>query len=97
MRLLTVISASVLALAAAGTTAAVAAETNNPVTVNDYTPAQKDRALSAVRSQGYTDVGVTMAQDGYLFVKGQKGNQLYRLVVSPEGKVTPSMPYPKAG
>lgn len=93
MRLMTLISASMLALAA-GVPAAEAVETSSPVTVNDYTPAQKAKAVSAAESQGFTNLEVTMAQAGNLFLKGLKGDQVYLLTVTPQGKVYPSTPLP---
>jgi hypothetical protein len=91
MRLMTIISASMLVLAA-GAPVALAGETANPVTVNDYTPAQKAKAVSAAEAKGYTNLEVTMAQAGDLFFKGQAGGHTYLLTVTPDGEVYPSVP-----
>jgi hypothetical protein len=79
----------ILALAVAP---AAAAEMARPATVNDYTPAQKDKAFSAARAQGYSGMAVTMAQAGDLFLKADKGGQQYLLTVTPDGKVYASTP-----
>jgi hypothetical protein len=79
----------ILALAAAP---AAAAEMARPATVNDYTPAQKHKAFSAARAQGYSGMAVAMAQAGDLFVKADKGGQQYLLTVTPDGKVYASTP-----
>ena len=72
--------------------AALAAEMANPVTVNDYTSTQKDKAFAAARADGFTDPQVTMFQAGNFFLKGEKGGQSYLLTVTPQGKVYPSTP-----
>ena len=89
MRLMTAISASVLVLAASP---ALTMEMSRPVTVDQYTPAQKDKALSAARAQGYSDLSVAMYQAGSFFVKGDKADNRYLMTVTPGGKVYPSTP-----
>ncbi len=93
MRKIALLSAVLFAAFAPGG-AARAAETPNPVTVNDYTPAQLDRAMAAARRDGFTAARVTMAQAGDLFLRADKGGMEYFLTVTPEGKVYPSTPVP---
>jgi hypothetical protein len=75
-----------------GAAPALAAEMARPATVDDYTPAQKDKAFAAARAQGYSGMAVTMAQAGDLFLKADRGGQEYLLTVTPEGKVYASTP-----
>lgn len=82
----------VSAMSLMGTGVALADQTADPVTVNDYTPAQKDAALSAARAAGYTGGQVTMFQAGDFFVRADKGGQVYQLTVRRDGKVFASMP-----
>ena len=66
---------------------ALAAEMAHPATVDDYTPAQKDKAFAAARADGFTAPQVTMFQAGDFFLKGEKGGKSYLLTVTPQGKV----------
>ena len=91
MRLMTAISASALIMTAAPAMA-LTMEMAHPVTVDQYTPAQKDKALGAARAQGYSDLSVAMYQAGSFFVKGDKGGNRYLMTVTPDGKVYPSTP-----
>ncbi|HEX3756390.1 MAG TPA: hypothetical protein VHV26_15070 [Rhizomicrobium sp.] len=88
MRPMPAISILTLAL----TVAASAAQMARPVTVDDYTAAQKDKAFAEARAQGYSGMEVTMAQTGDLFLNADKGGQEYMLTVTPDGKVYASMP-----
>jgi hypothetical protein len=76
------------------TAAAPAAQMAHPSTVDDYTPAQKDKAFAAAQAAGYSGMEVTMAQAGNLFLKADKGGQQYMLTVTPDGKVYASTPTP---
>jgi hypothetical protein len=71
---------------------ALAAEMAHPATVDDYTPAQKDRAFAAARADGFATPEVTMFQAGDFFLKGEKSGKSYLLTVTPRGKVYPSTP-----
>jgi hypothetical protein len=65
-------------------------------TVNDYTPAQEQRARAAATRQGYRVDKVIMAQDGNLNFTATKGGQNVQLTVTREGQVYAATAIPPA-
>jgi hypothetical protein len=79
-------------IALAGMALVLAAGSAMAQTVNDYTPTEQARAERAVRAAGFVPRGVSMAQDGYLFLRAEKDGKLYVITVSPRGETWPSTP-----
>ncbi|HKD48154.1 MAG TPA: hypothetical protein VKB67_10755 [Rhizomicrobium sp.] len=66
-------------------------------TVNSYTQSEEAKARSAIIQAGYRPEALEASQSGTFFFTATKGNDLYSVTVTPDGKIYVSTGLPIQG